>query len=292
MTEERVSIFIPTHNRRSLLQRAVKSALDQSYKDIEVIVVDDGSTDDTPDYLRDLTARDPRVIVHRNDSARGAPSARNWALKEASGFFVTGLDDDDEFHHSRVELFVSRWRQEAGKGEALACLFSESLLIEGSRSKVTADRKSEVSYSDLFRHNFIGNQIFCPREYLISIGGFDERLPAWQDLDTYIRLLRQFGCARRVDEPTYICHMDVGRNRISNDISKVRRAFEMLAENHKDVSEEWIQLLFLELFGPGYSIIPTLSDWRKLIDYGVRPEPIKKLLWASVRNRIKAIGSR
>jgi glycosyltransferase involved in cell wall biosynthesis len=67
-----VSIYIPTRNRRPLLARAIASVRQQTHENIQIIVVDDGSTDDTPEYLRDLSAQEPRLIVLHTETPRGA----------------------------------------------------------------------------------------------------------------------------------------------------------------------------------------------------------------------------
>ena len=104
-----VTVYIPTYNRLQLLQRAVSSVLDQSYENIELLVVDDNSDDDTANYLADISRNDSRIAYRTNSSNLGASTCRNIALQEAKGDFVTGLDDDDYFLKYRIEDFVSAW---------------------------------------------------------------------------------------------------------------------------------------------------------------------------------------
>ena len=92
-----VSIIVPTHNRAGLLPRALASALGQTYAPIEVVVVDDGSTDGTADVVEGLKARHPNLRYLRHDHPLGASAARNRGVREAAGACVALLDDDDEF---------------------------------------------------------------------------------------------------------------------------------------------------------------------------------------------------
>ena len=92
-----VSVVLPTRNRAALLERAVASVRGQSYARWELLVVDDGSTDDTADRIRALAADDPRVRPFANDSGRGSSHARNLALDHARGDVVVYLDDDNRF---------------------------------------------------------------------------------------------------------------------------------------------------------------------------------------------------
>ena len=121
-----VSVYIPTYNRSSLLKRAVQSVLSQTIKDIEVIVVDDNSTDDTHEVISKLQKSDDRVVYLKNNKNMGACFNRNRAISEARGKFVTGLDDDDFFLPMRLENFITYWEHK--KPESIA-LFSNKIVL-------------------------------------------------------------------------------------------------------------------------------------------------------------------
>lgn len=284
---QKVSIYIPTRNRRPLLQRAVASVRRQTYDNIEIVVVDDGSNDDTRDYLRDLAVQERRLVPLRMETPRGPSAARNRAITAASGIFVTGLDDDDEFRADRIALFVSQWTSLGAQTEAISGLFSESVLTDGVSTVITTDRKDHVSYSELFRHNFIGNQIFCPRDRLLAIGGYDENLPAWEDLEMFMRLVKRYGEARRLREPTYTYYVERSRERISTNAERQHRAFRKIVEKNGDVPAEFHHQLFLELFSPFYGTVPTLADWGTMLGWRARPQLLARLLRASIRNRLR-----
>lgn len=89
----RISVYIPTKNRRQALEKAVDSVLNQTHQDVEVIVVSDGSTDDTEEYLKQKTTVDSRLKYFIKTTSEGAPAARNLAIKSATGEFITGLDE-------------------------------------------------------------------------------------------------------------------------------------------------------------------------------------------------------
>jgi glycosyltransferase involved in cell wall biosynthesis len=97
----RVSVIIPTYNRRHLLGRAIESVLKQSHRDLRLIVVDDASTDGTPAFLQGL--RDPRVEVVRHERNLGAAAARNTGIRRADSEFVAFLDSDDEWLERKLE---------------------------------------------------------------------------------------------------------------------------------------------------------------------------------------------
>jgi glycosyltransferase involved in cell wall biosynthesis len=101
----KVSVILPTHNRRKALQRAIQSVLDQTCKDYELIVVNDGSTDDTAHYLSTLKIKTLRSI--HLDRNRGGSIARNQGIDHSNGEYIAFLDDDDAWEPNKLELQVS-----------------------------------------------------------------------------------------------------------------------------------------------------------------------------------------
>ena len=186
-----VSVYLPTRNRVSRLSKAVDFVLGQTYKDIELIVVDDASTDETQDYLRQKARDDARLRYFKNSKQVGAATSRNLAILNSKGFFVTGLDDDDEFFPERVGAFIDYWGLLTSRGVSPACLYSPSIHRNGV-IEVVVRRCGYTSADDLFEDNFIGNQIFAPRSHYIGVGLFDEQLPALQDFDLFVRILLSF----------------------------------------------------------------------------------------------------
>jgi glycosyltransferase involved in cell wall biosynthesis len=263
-----VTVYIPTRNRRSLLERAIKSVLSQTWEDFELYVVDDGSTDDTKVYLECVSARDRRVTFVSKSEPGGAASARNWAIEHARGEFITGLDDDDWFKPNRLESLIGHHRRfERDDRRPFCGCFSNSIMITPDREFVTFDRRDHVTMNDLFRHNYIGNQIFCRRELMLSVGGFDIRLPAWQDLDLFIRLTHSYGEARLVEEPTYVSDIANDRLRISLQEQKVRDAYSILLSKYSSLSANQKRELFLQMFSGFYGIVPRIDDFRMFLSF-------------------------
>ncbi|PLL70465.1 hypothetical protein CWN62_29695, partial [Klebsiella pneumoniae] len=87
-----VTIYIPTYNRLELLKRALNSVVNQTYKNLEIIVVDDNSSDGTQEFLKNFSKKDPRVSYILKTDNSGACVSRNLAIDKANGLFITGLD--------------------------------------------------------------------------------------------------------------------------------------------------------------------------------------------------------
>ena len=104
MSAPKVTVYLPTRNRATLLGEAVESVLAQDFCDFELIIVDDASRDATSDVAAGFAQRDPRVRCIRQPAPLGAPAARNRAIAAARGAFLTAIDDDDLHARGRVVL--------------------------------------------------------------------------------------------------------------------------------------------------------------------------------------------
>jgi glycosyltransferase involved in cell wall biosynthesis len=278
-----VSVYMPTRNRVDLLSRAVDSVLGQTHQDFELIVVDDASTDATQAYLQHMARRDSRLKYLINSKQIGAPASRNLAILDSKGFFVTGLDDDDEFHSERISAFVDYWKLLTLRGVNPSCLYSQDQRRRDGVIEFVTQRCGCITVDDLFETNWIGSQIFAPRSHYIDVGLFDEQLPAWQDFDLFIRILSRFGRAHLLDMPTYVFDHSLRRDRISTKLSTVRAGLEIVIKKHTAESPRKSQLLFLQLFGKHYGIRPTMSDWIQFCRWGFWPRGIYRLLRASIQ---------
>jgi glycosyltransferase involved in cell wall biosynthesis len=274
-----VSVYIPTKNRLALVKEAIKSVLNQSYPEIELLVVDDGSSDSTPDYLQGLAASDARVKVFLNSLSQGACHCRNTAINAATGDFITGLDDDDEFLPHRIQSFVEYWRfLQAYETTPISCIYTHVIGRTPSSSR-RLSKASKTDHNDLMNSNCLGNQVFAPRRHYLEAGGFDEAMPAWQDLEFFFRLLAKFGTARLLDLHTYIFEEDMGRtDRISvGRKDKVMAAYSRMASKHATTALDH-QKLLLQVFNNYYNFPITLPDVIHFMQLGWWPRGYKEML--------------
>jgi len=229
--EPLVSVYITTFNRVELLKRAVDSVLQQSYKNIELFVADDGSTDATHEYLVDMEKKGLLTAIINKGASKGACFGRNKAIALAAGEFITGLDDDDYLQAWRIATFIENWSVLEKSAEGLtnvAGLF-DSMIEKMVDKEYRTHESKKVTYCQLRTSNPIGNQIFTKLDYIKSINGFDEDMPALQDWDTWIRLSRQYGIFINVNSFSYIVDAAHGEARISEKkATKIRQAFTLL----------------------------------------------------------------
>jgi glycosyltransferase involved in cell wall biosynthesis len=280
----KVTVYIPTKNRKDTLAKAVDSVLNQTYQDLEVIVVSDGSTDDTESYLKQMSAIDSRLKFFIKTKSEGAPAARNLAIKNASGEFITGLDDDDEFLPNRLELFVHYWTFLKSHDIHPSCLYTPDLIyrngIEIGRSK----KLGHVSHLQIFEFNHIGNQIFAPKATFVDAGLFDEEMPAWQDMEFFYRVLKLFGTASLLDIPTQIMDDTPRTDRISIKArQKLKAAHERFSSKHCMDSKRHSQMLYLQMFSRYYNVRPNIKDWVDFVRNGLWLKGLMVLTAATFR---------
>ena len=106
MNYPKVSVIIPTYNRQKLLPKAIKSVLNQTFKNFELIIVDDGLTDNTKEIIKEFQKRDPRIkyIWQENFGAPAGP--KNTGIKNSKGEYIAFLDDDDEWLPEKLERVI------------------------------------------------------------------------------------------------------------------------------------------------------------------------------------------
>lgn len=223
-----VTIYIVTHNRSKLLVRAVESAMNQTYQNVEVIVVDDASSDDTPSVVASMQERYP-IKYFRNETGRGACYSRNVALHAAQGELITGMDDDDYFSPTRVADLVAVYDEKY----ALVCANIVELTKQGEIQRKFGFEKGEFDIDKLMYQNLVGNQMLTSVEKLKAIGGFDETLPAFQDYDTWVRLVEKFGTGYKTDKYNYYLNTDHAGERISSSNNRKTRGFEIFYSKHE-----------------------------------------------------------
>jgi glycosyltransferase involved in cell wall biosynthesis len=195
-----ITVYMPTHNRECLLPRAVNSVLAQTYQHFELIIVDDASSDGTAEYLKRLSRQEPRVKVLTQSRSEGACVARNLAINLASGQYITGLDDDDEFLPTRLASLLE------GYNDNYAFVCQGFYWHYGRMKKAVDTQAMEISLPQMFDYNYASNQVFTLTSRLQHIGGFDAEFPACQDYDTWTRLIAAFGTAKRIAGASYVIH--------------------------------------------------------------------------------------
>ena len=220
-----VSVIIPTYNRANLLSAAIESVLAQTYSDYELLIVDDGSTDNTRDVV--LSYTDPRIrYLHKNNG--GLASARNFGLREAQGRYVAFLDDDDLYLPDKLAIQVNFLDAHPDVGWVNA-----GYLATDMQGNVLEEVRPWLSYSDLgvetwlFACPAVVHAVQVRREWLEHIGGFDDHFRASEDWDAWLRLAYA-GCTMQWVEEIVCVYRFHGDNMVRAVQAKSERNIEVL----------------------------------------------------------------
>jgi glycosyltransferase involved in cell wall biosynthesis len=260
-----VSVVVPTYNRASLLPRALSSVLAQSLGDLELIVVDDGSTDSTGEVVRSF--RDRRIRLIRLPTNRGQGEAANAGVRAARGEWVAFLDSDDEWLPTKLERQIARLREYQGSAGTVAYCCLERRDERTGRS-VPAPRGGPEG--DVFRALLTGwsplpSCLVVGRRALLAIGGWDETLPTCTGHDLCLRLAEAGSRFVAVRETLVIKH-DFGGPQASTAYEAALRGFERL-------DQTWAARLRAR-FGPG-----PYRRWRARWRTGTEYIGVRSALW-------------
>ncbi|MBK1811209.1 glycosyltransferase family 2 protein [Clostridium sp. YIM B02505] len=212
-----VSIIMPTYNRCTSIEAAIQSVERQSYKDWELIIVDDCSSDDTSRIVERKMKVDERILYIRNSANMGPAATRNVGIYKARGEYLAFLDSDDEWMDYHLEESVSLldnsdyqicsalWTEKKGDN----CVnVAESDWFRESAKQMSSDLKVDISEKYWFFGNdffeyiintgfycFHINTIVMDRRIVEKIGGFDEKLKASEDMDLLYRIFENYKLA-------------------------------------------------------------------------------------------------
>lgn len=232
-----VSIVIPTYNRADFVRNAIQSAVAQTLQDIEIIVVDDGSTDHTIDVIDEFN--DPRIKFKRHESNQGGNAARNTGTELADGDFIAYLDSDDVWYSDKLELQTTRLHEcdddfivsycdsERDRDGGIKQLLSDWI------ERPTGFEGGEQLIPPLLSRKFTfggSSALLVKAEAVEEIGGWDEDFPRNQDMDFLVRLL-EIGKLAYVNKEL-LRHFDTGQPALEN----VKIAEKLLLKKH----EGWV----------------------------------------------------
>lgn len=225
-----VSVILPTYNRSRTLGRAIDGVLAQSYRDFELIVVDDGSTDGTEGLL--AAVADSRLRVIKGSQRRGAAHARNAGIRAARGQLVAFQDSDDEWLPGKLECQVGLL--ESGPDE-VGWVGGAYLVDSGTTRREVRSRALERG-DDYDGELFIGEPFVTPtwlvrRKSLLDAGLFDETMPCLEDWDLIFKLASR--CRfRSVADVILVRHASA--DSLFSDIAKRKAGLEVMLTRHRE----------------------------------------------------------
>jgi glycosyltransferase involved in cell wall biosynthesis len=216
-----VSAIIPVYNGARFLRKAIDSVLTQSESPREVIVLDDGSTDNT----REVVERYGSAVKYVYQSNRGLAAARNAGVAASSGDWLAFLDCDDWWLPQKLKLQLEAIRQHP---EAILVYADQWILDLGGRMIYDRATPPDALWPMLRAQNRIGSPVVViKRAPFVAIGGYDERLRACEDWDLYVRLISR-GEFISIPQPLAVYRQSQGT--LSKDPDRMLMNFEQILE--------------------------------------------------------------
>jgi glycosyltransferase involved in cell wall biosynthesis len=223
-----VSVVIPTYKRDHIIERTVRSVLEQTYQDFEILVVNDGSRDDTESVVASLAKQESRIRYFCHDTNRGAQAARNTGVKAAKGEWIVFLDSDDYFTPNSLEV-----RMLAAQREGVKVLNSQCIVLKEDESRTVYGTPALNGYIYRSLLHYCGplfSGLFIAKEALEKIGYLDEQIISYQDWDTVIRLAKYYPFGF-VAEPTFIYDCR-GDDNISKNMVREAEGYKQVFNKH------------------------------------------------------------
>lgn len=193
---KKVSVVLPTHNRADLLPQALASVCEQAYRDLEIIVVDDASSDATPEIVAEWFAKDSRIRSIRNNPNQRLPRSLNIGFAASSGDYLTWTSDDNLYHPGAIGRMVEVL--EAAKDAA--GVYASMNIVDHNLNPKTVFRAKPVEEQSI--QPWCGACFLYRREAYEKVGDYNPEMVLAEDLDYWIRL-RQVGPLLPIDEVLY-----------------------------------------------------------------------------------------
>jgi glycosyltransferase involved in cell wall biosynthesis len=224
----RVTICVPVYNRGEVVERAVRSVEAQTLPAAEIVAVDDGSTDDTARALERLErAGRLRLVRQRN---AGVSSARNTAIRHATGDWIVPLDADDELDPRALEKALAAVDRVPGAAWCICDIVRVGAEGEEVFTSVLPPGPSSTWLAAALERNFAERTILLRRSMLLEVGGYDEDFRCFEDWELNIRMLRRGVIPAYAPGALYRYIKTQGS--ITSDIARIVTAHEQIQARH------------------------------------------------------------
>ncbi len=217
MQKPLISCIIPTFNRASLLKDAIESTINQTFKNWELLIIDDGSEDNTKEIIKEYINKDNRIKYFTN-TGKGQSSARNTGIKTASGEFIAFLDDDDINLPYRFESQLN-----AAKNSGAGFIVSGYQVADRNTGRILSEHKLELKGEGAG----FTSRWFIKRGLIESVGGFDENYPSMVEIELSYRIA---GRERFVLHDRVVSVLNITANSVSRNKNNSLKGKVMLME--------------------------------------------------------------
>ena len=241
-----VSVILPTYNRKDLVAKSIQSVLDQTYRDFELIIIDDASTDGTEEVIKEFS--DPRILFRKHTENKGGAVARNTGINAAKGAFIAFQDSDDVWLPDKLEKQMAVFDNSPA---SIGVVYSQCARWEGDKEREIPGEFPKIKNGNIFPVLLLENFITLPtvvmkKACLAKVGQFDETLPRLQDWELFLRISKHFEF-RYVPEP--LVHSFFTEGSISSQPKALTMALEIILKKNLEEYKKDQKLYAAKLLG-------------------------------------------
>ncbi len=219
-----VTVIITTYNRLHFLKNALTSVLNQSYQNIEIIIVDSSNNAQTQDFITEN-----KNLIYIYSDINHPNVLRNLGIQCANGNYIAFLDDDDTWESSKIERQINYFN----KYDIGLCYTGKNVVSENNIKYSFKNGIFKSTKQSILWDNFIGitSSIMIKKEVITNIGDFDESLPALQDYDFCIKVCQNYN-VKGIKEALVNYHYKHHQNQISQNTQYLKKASKMIAAKY------------------------------------------------------------
>ncbi len=274
-----VTALITTFNRSAFLKKAIESVLAQTFRDFELIILDNSSTDDTEEVIKGFGDKRIRHIRHE---PMNISQARNLGVREARGEYIAFLDDDDEWLPHKIEVQVNFFERAA---EDIALVYGAFIKIDSEGNELGVRRptlRGKVLKGLIYQDDFTGSASnpMIRRSVVMELGGYDEKVVSGEDWELYLRIADKY----RVDftlDPVVRIRSHEGPRLGDKLLDTARLEIDTMAR-YRDIFEEDKRLksFYLQKIGGKFVRVGKAETGRGYIAQAIKANPSNYVAWA------------
>lgn len=229
MLMKKVSIIIPCYNQAGYVEEAVLSAINQTYQNIEIICVNDGSTDKTSEVIRMLVNKYKNIVFFDESENKGVVAARNFAIQACAGEYILPLDADDTIEPTYVEKAVKVLDENKNIG------------IVYCRAKIFGAEDKIWDLPAYSKESFLyGNVVFCTALFrksdFVKAGGYKANMEhGWEDYDLWLSFVELGLDVYQIDEILFNYRKHHNESRTDSSNKNIHKIFKQIIKNHLDL---------------------------------------------------------
>lgn len=245
-----VTIVLPTYNGEKYIRQSIESVIGQTYKEWELIVIDDCSTDHTNQIVKEYVKKDHRVKLYKNLQNLRLPSSLNVGFKKSRGQYLIWTSDDNLFKPEALETLRNRLRD----NPKLGLVFSDMDYID-SEGRIIGHTPPIYSVNEIFYRNIVGASFMYRREVYQNIGDYNNQKFLVEDYDYWLRIARKFDI-QYVEKSLYLYRQHKGSLTETKNHDMLDAKVKLLEEglNATELNQEIKAMIYRELAIANFSL--------------------------------------